>query len=219
MSVYEDNKLYPNIHDASAPPTPDEPQLYRMSKVEELEKFLRTEIGKREQLAKRFKRFGTAARIVDTSLITTTVLTGSGSIAALATGVGAPISIALAAVSLVLSLGTGITRQNIKLFDAKSKKHDQIRLLAESKLDSVSDAVSQAIQDGDISPQEYQRILKEVDHYRQIKQQIRQKTKRATNAITEEQRQAILDQGRKEGREAFLQQVASSSATQHVTAM
>ena len=146
----------------------------------------------------------------------TTVITGGGSIASLSTGIGLPISIALASITLVLSLTTVVTRKTIKIVDTKSKKHDQIRLLAESKLDSISDVVSQAIQDGDISPDEYQRILKEIEHYRQIKQQIRQKTKRITNAINEEQRQAILDQGRKEGKEDFLRQIANTSSIQPV---
>ena len=58
-------------------------------------------------------------------------------------------------------------------------------------------------QDGNISLNEYQQILKEIEHYRQIKQQIRQKTKRVTDAITQEQRQQILDEGKKQGKEDF----------------
>ena len=56
MSVYETSKLYPNL-EPSAPE--DQTQMYRMKKIEELEKFLRDEIQKREQLAKKFKRYGT----------------------------------------------------------------------------------------------------------------------------------------------------------------
>jgi len=214
MSVY-DNKLYPEL--PSAPP--DEAQLYRIKKIEELEKFLRDEALEREQLGKKFKRYSTSTRLVDTLLVATTVITGSGSIAAMSTGVGIPLSAALAGISLLLTMGTTATRKTVKRLDNKVKKHEQIRLLAESKLDSISDAVSHAIQDGDISPEEYRRILQEIEHYRLMKQQIRQKAKKVTNTINEEQRQAILDQGRKEGKEAFLQQIANTSATQHATAM
>ena len=203
--------MYEKIYPPLEPSAPIDDQVYRLKKVEELEKFLRSEIEKREQLAKKFKRYGTTTRLADTLLVATTVITGGGSIASLSTGIGLPVSIALASITLVLSLSTVFTRKTIKIVDTKSKKHDQIRLLAESKLDSISDAVSQAIQDGDISPDEYQRILKEIEHYRQIKQQIRQKTKRVTDAINEEQRQAILDQGRKEGKEDFLRQIANTS--------
>ena len=92
-------------------------------------------------------------------------------------------------------------------------------MLAETKLDSISDAVSQAIQDGDISPDEYQRILKEIEHYRLLKEQIRTKSKRVTDAITEEQREAILNEGRKQGKQDFLKQIANTSATQPVNVM
>ena len=54
MSVYETSKLYPTL-EPSAPE--DQTQIYRMKKIEELEKFLRDEIEKREQLAKKFKRY------------------------------------------------------------------------------------------------------------------------------------------------------------------
>ena len=211
MAMYE--KIYPFL-EPSAPSAPIDDQVYRMKKVEEQEKFLRSEIEKREQLAKKFKRYGGTTRLVDALLVGTTVITGGASITSLSTAIGLPVSIALASITLVFSLSTVVTRKTIKLVDTKSKKHNQIRLLAESKLDSISDAVSQAIQDGDISPDEYQRILKEIEHYRQIKQQIRQKTKRITNAINKEQRQAILDQGRKEGKEDFLRQIANTSGIQ-----
>ena len=99
-----------------------------------MEKFLkRSEIEKREQLAKKFKRYGTTTRLVDTLLVGTSVITGGGSIASLSTGIGLPMSIALASITLVLSLSTVVTRKTIKIVDIKSKKHDQIRLLAESQ--------------------------------------------------------------------------------------
>ena len=210
MSIYND-KIYPEIPSA---PLEDESQKYRMMKITEMEKFLRSEINNREQLAKKFKRYSTTTRIADTTLISGIVITGAGSITLLSTGIGLPASIALASISLLLSMGTVITRKTIKITDAKSRKHDQTRLLAESKLDSISDVVSTAIQDGDISPQEYQRIIKEVEHYRHIKQEIRQKSKRISDALTEEQRQAILAQGREQGKQDFLRQIATTSGIQ-----
>jgi len=56
------------------------------------------------------------------------------------------------------------------MFHTKAKKHDKIKTLAESKLDSISALVSKAIEDAHISHQEYQFILKEVEHYRSIRE-------------------------------------------------
>ena len=53
------------------------------------------------------------------------------------------------------------------------EKHSAIKLLAQSKLDSNADIVSQAIRDGDISSMEFHKVLKEVEKYRKLKVDIR----------------------------------------------
>ena len=146
-------------------------------------------------------------------MIAATVISGSGSIAALCSGIGIPVSIVLGGVTLCLSLATAITRKTNKLFDVKVKKHDKIVVLAQTKLDSIHDTVSTAINDSHITPDEFQRVIQEKQRYLLLKQQIRQKTKQVTEAINNEQRQAILDQGRKEG-DAFLRQIGSTLDTQ-----
>ena len=207
-------KLYPAL--PSAPQSDDESHIYRLKKIEEVEVFLRAEISEREKLYKKFKRHATTTQILDHTLITATVITGSGSIVTLCTGVGLPASIALASVSLILSLTTVITRKTSKLYDTKAKKHDKITVLAQTKLDSVHDTVSKAINDGHISPEEFQRVIHEKQRYLLLKQGIRAKTKRVTDTINAEQRRAILDQGRKEGKEDFLRQIANTSNTPDV---
>ena len=46
-------------------------------------------------------------------------------------------------------------------------------LLAQSKLDSMADIISQAMQDGDISPSEFHKVLQESEKYRKLKADIR----------------------------------------------
>jgi len=101
-----------------------------------------------------------------------------------------------------------------KVFDSKAKKHDKIKVLAQAKLDSISNLVSKAIEDEKISHEEYQFILKEIENYRKMKEDIRTKYKKGQDAITTEQREAILALGREEGKQAFLEQIARTSATQ-----
>ena len=139
MSVYNnDKRIYPPLDDiASAPP--DESHIYRLKKIEEIEAFLQNEILERERLYKKFKRYSTSVRIVDHTLITATVITGGGGLAALCTGIGIPVSIALGSISICLSIATAITRKTNKIYDSKIKKHDKIGVLAQTKLDSVHD--------------------------------------------------------------------------------
>ena len=205
-SVYETEKIYPTI-----PPTaPPDDEYYRLKKIDELEKFLRSEVESRDKLTKRFKRRATASTISDTSVITALEV---ASIVTLTTGIGMPISVVLASTGLLLGLGSGIIHKTQKIFDSKAKKHDKIKTLAESKLDTISGLVSKAVEDSHIDHQEYLLILKEVEHYRTMKEEIRTKSKKTTDAITAEQREAILAQGRKEGQQAFLAKIVGTSAT------
>ena len=139
--------------------------------------------------------------------------------AAFASGVGLPVGIALNGTSLLLSLATAITRKSFKIFTVKQEKHDAIKLLAQSKLDSIANIISQAMQDGDISPTEFHKVLQEVEKYRKLKADIRNQAKAKVKEITKEQREELLEQGRKEGKEDFLQKFANSSCTQGATAI
>ena len=215
-SVYETEKIYPLIP-ASAPPD-DDSQVFRLKKVDELEKFLRSEVDLRDKLTKRFKRRATATTFSDGSVIAAITILGGTSIVLASTGFGVALVPILASPGLLLGLGSGILHKTRQIFDSKAKKHDKIKTLAESKLDSISGLVSKAIEDSHISHEEYQLILNEIKHYRTMKEEIRTKSKKTTDAITAEQREAILAQGREEGREDFLKKIAVTSAIPTVSA-
>ena len=97
------------------------------------------------KLPKKMKRFNTITGTVDICLITSTVITGGISIAAFASGVGLPVGISLSGTSLLLSLATAIIRNSFKIFTVKQEKHDAIKLLAQSKSDSIANIISQAM--------------------------------------------------------------------------
>ena len=152
MSIYnnETSKIYRDLN----PTAPQEPQAYRLQKLTEIETFFLDENEVRERIAKKIKPFNTITDIVDTDLITSTVIAGGISIAAFASGVGLPVGAALGRTSLLLSLATVITRKSFKTFTVKQEKHNSIKLLAQSKLDSIANIISQTMEDRDISPTE-----------------------------------------------------------------
>ena len=213
MSVYDNDtsNIYPTLRPSDPPLQEVNPQTYRLAKISEVEAYFLDEIDAREKLAKTIKRFSTITAVLDTSLITTTAITGGISIAAFACGIGLPVGISLSATSLLLSLATTITRKTISIFNSKEKKHDDIRLLAQSKLDSLSGTISQAIQDENVSPTEFHKILQETENYRNFKADIRKRAKTKQAKLSKGQREEILEQGRKEGREDFLQKIANTS--------
>ena len=162
MSIYNnETKIYPDLN----PTTPQETQIYRLQKLTEIEAYLPNEIEVRERIAKKMERFNTITGIIDTGLITSTVITRGISIAAFASGVGLPVATALSGTSLLLSLATAITQKSFKIFSVKQEKHDVIKLLAQSELESIANIISQAMQDRDISPTEFHKVLQEVEKY------------------------------------------------------
>ena len=135
--------------------------------MSEIEAFFLDEIKVREQIA------GT----VDTGLIPSTFIAGGISVKAFASSVGLPVGTALSGTSLLLSLATAITQKSFKIFTVKQEKRDAIKLLAQSKLDNIANIISQAIQDGHISPTDFHKVLQEVEKYRKLKADIRNQVK------------------------------------------
>ena len=118
MSIHDNettSKIYPDLK----PTAPQEPQTYCLRRLTEIEAYLLDEIEVCEQIAKKMKRFNTITGILDTGLITSTVIPGGTSIASFASGVGLPAGIALIGTSLLLSLAIVITRKSFKTFTTK----------------------------------------------------------------------------------------------------
>ena len=70
------------------------------------------------------------------------------------------------------------------------------------------------MQDRDISPIEFHKVLQEREKYCKLKTNIRNWTKGKVKQTEKEQREEILEQGRKKGKETFLREIANPSGTQ-----
>ena len=116
MSTYDNGtEMYPDLNPIALP----EPQTYRLKKLTEIEVFFLDEIEVRERIAKKMKQFNTIIGIVETGLITSMVIPGGISIAAIVSGAGLLVGIALSGTSLLLSLAMVITRKSFKTFTVK----------------------------------------------------------------------------------------------------
>ena len=79
MSIYDnDTKIYPDLN----PSAPQEPQIYLLKKLTEIEAFFLDEIEVRRRETKKKKELNTSIGIIDTGLITSTVIAGGASIPA-----------------------------------------------------------------------------------------------------------------------------------------
>ena len=75
------------------------------------------------------------------------------------------------------------------------------------------------MQDGDISPTEFYKVLQGVEKYRKRNANIRNQAKAKVKQITKKQWEELLEQGRKEDKEDFLRKIANTSGTQGVSAI
>ena len=75
------------------------------------------------------------------------------------------------------------------------------------------------MQDGDIFPNEFHKVLQEVEKHRKLKADIRNQAKAKAKEITKEQREELLEQGRKKGKENFLRKIANFTGIQVVNAI
>ena len=219
MSVYEAEKIYPDISTPSAPSTLEdvESNTFRLKNITEIENFLAREIIERDRLCKKFKRYTQVLNYVDQGLLAGTIICTGGGLTTILTGIGTPAAIVFGSLGLLSVITQGILNKtaikdpfpsqvkycNIMFYIQKAQKHHDIRLAAQTVLDGISINISKAIEDGHIDHLEYQKIVQEKQRYFAIKNQIRTKVKKMIKNITQEQREEILRQGRQEGREDF----------------
>ena len=107
-------------------------------------------------------------------MIVSSATSGGVSIASFARTIGASVGIASASFSFVFSLATVIIKKFLKT-TRNNKKHNNIVMLARSKLNSIETSISQALIDSNTSHKEYIKIINEEEKYRRMKEDVRMK--------------------------------------------
>ena len=163
-------------------------QNYRLQKISEIERTLINERDMRKSLYKKYKRGINITDGVDTGLISASVILAS-------VGITVPIMLPLEIAAVVCGgLGMCVKLIRRKLM-TKTQKHCNVQTIAESKLNSIKDIVSKALQDGEISEGEFKMVLNEMEKYSELKQEI--KTTKNIE-ITDEEKKKLIEQGRME---------------------
>ena len=164
-------KLYPKL--PSAPPIEDQGQGYRLQKINEIQAFLEKEVETRGSLSKKYFRASRIIDNVDTVLITISLGSGAGGIGLLSTVIAAPAVIAIEGVALFTGLLSIIGKYNVKKFTSKAEKHEKIKTIASTKLDTITSHVSKALSDNKVSDEEFKLILEELEKYKVMNEEVR----------------------------------------------
>ena len=200
MEVKEN--LYPRL--PTTPPIDDQGQGYRLQKINEIQTFLEKEVTTREALSKKYFR---ASRIVDNMdmvLIAITLRGGAGGIALLTTIVATPIVVAIEGLSLFTGLLSIIGKYGIKKTTSKAKKHEKIKMITSTKLNTIASHISKPLSNNKVTDEGFRLIL---EKYKVMKEEVRTKTKKK---IVTEMEESLIETGRQEARESFRKLVEKS---------
>ena len=122
----------------------------------------------RASMYKKYRRGANVSDGIDTALSVTSVGLAASGVGLLSTIIAAPVAIGLQAGAIVCGLlGAG------RRLPANARKHVLIRGLAESKLNTIADRISVALNDDKITEEEFRLILSKVDKYNEIKAEFR----------------------------------------------
>ena len=120
---------------------------FRLSEIIGIENYLYPEINQRKSYSKKLSKYVTTFDYIDKILIILSII-------------GVPAGIARASFTLIFSITTGIIKKLLSTIKIKKKKHDKILMLAKSKLNSIETLISQALDDMEISHEEFTIILR-----------------------------------------------------------
>ena len=96
---------------------------------------------------------------------------GTLSIASYAVGI--PVGIASSSLTLIFTIGTGISKSLLKVTEKRKRKHNKIIALAKSKLNTIETLLSSALNDSKIRHEEFTNIITEKNIYENIKENIK----------------------------------------------
>ena len=145
---------------------------FRLSQIIRIENYFYLEINERKSCIKKLNKYITVFEYIDKILIILSATSGGVSIISFLSIAGVPVGIASASFTLVFSIAKGIIKMLLKITRNKKKKHDNIFMLAKSKLNSIEILMSKALNDMDISHEEFTIILNEKDKYEKMKYKI-----------------------------------------------
>ena len=86
---------------------------------------------------------------------------------------GTPVGITSASLTLIFTIGTGISKSLLKVTEKIKNKHNKIIALAKTKLNTIDTLLSSALNYSKISHEEFTNIITEKNIYENIKENIK----------------------------------------------
>ena len=146
---------------------------YRLDEINKIRDYFSNEIKERKDVIKKLNKCLVSFDYLDKIFITLSASFGTLSIASQATVTGIPAGITGASLTLIFTIGTGISKSLLKVTKKRKKKHNKIIELAKSKLNTIDNLLSSALNDSEISHEEFSNIITEKSIYENKKENIK----------------------------------------------
>ena len=176
----EYNKIYPEVpkeapKDKIYPEAPKDGKTFRLQQSCRVLENLEKEAKHYASVRKKYKRcYNFLSRISTSTGTLSFCLSGSG-VGTAFSGVGLPLAASLGGLGLICGVVSVITAASAKKVSRKVTKHEKTVSVCESKINSLKDRISKALADDNISDEEFNNILAEMDKYHEMKKDIRHK--------------------------------------------
>ena len=146
---------------------------YRLDEINKIRDYFNNEIKERKEIIKKLNKYLVSFDYLDKIFIALSASFGTLNIASYTAVVGKPAGIAGSSLTLIFTIGTGISKSLLKVTKKRKKKHNKIIALAKNKIDTL---LSSALKDSEISHEEFTNIITETNIYENIKENIKELT-------------------------------------------
>ena len=149
---------------------------YRLDEINKIRYYFNNEIKERKDIIKKLNKYIVSFDYLDKIFIALSASFCTLSIASYASVVGIPAGITGGSLTLVFTIGTDISKSLPKLTKKRKKKHNKIIVLARNKLNMIDTLLSSALNDSEISHEEFTNIINEANIYENIKENMKELT-------------------------------------------
>ena len=146
---------------------------YRLDAINRIRYYFNNEIKERKDIIKKLNKYLGSFDYLHKIFIAISASFGTLSIASQATVIGIPAGITGASLTLIFTIGTGISKSLLKVTKKRKKKHNKKIALAKNKLNTTDALLSSTLNDSKVNHKDFTNTITEKNIYENIKEKIK----------------------------------------------
>ena len=164
------------LTNTAKPSSSERANKYRLDEVNKIRDHFNNEIKERKDTIKKLNKYIVSFDYLDKIFIALSASFGTLSIPSYTSVVGTLAGMAGSSLSLIFTIGTGISKSLLNVTKKRKKKHNKIIALAKNRLNMSDTLLSSALNDSEISHKEFSNIITEANIHENIQEDIKELT-------------------------------------------